>query len=415
MTQRTKAILIAASAAVLVIVLTVMALIQNGKDREREGAGSSDMSSAITAVKGDTEAGLSSTGSQENGNAENTPQDAPGEAVKIPGTWYSDRPDEDAITFAEDGTYVSTAWLSPGTYKVEGDTVVLTDEFGLVMNLTVKRQDKGTVLFSANQNYSHTYYASPELAKQGSESDSSNQAGIPADYKMVINQILPGGWISEDQSKEIVFKDQGFVLQNPGETDATTAENYTFSITDITFHESYYLVAMDVKNLGNGQASTLKDIKIAENQYGSFSLSAPSFPYQDTFNKSGPLAISGSLTDPNRFTGKVTEVPLFSEEEKKAIAAGIIGTWKGSVDPMLDGNVLHETFIFRADGRYSISYEGYSEKGRYSLILAENNGRYPHFLLLKSGEETKELPFNMNMIDQTMNFDDGDLPELQKQ
>ncbi|GIP52985.1 hypothetical protein [Paenibacillus vini] len=411
MPQRTKSILIAASAAVIVVVLIVIALIQNGKDRGTTDAESAETSTLATMAQVDKDE-ASSTGNQDGANARKVPG---GEEVKIPGTWYSDRSDEDAITFSEDGTYESTAWLAPGTYQVENETVTLTDKFGLVKELTVKWQDGGAVLFSDNQNYSHTYYASPELAKQGSGKGLSGDADIQADYKMIIDQLLPGSWISKDQRKEVVFKDQGFKLQNTGETDAAKADNYAFTITDISLHESYYLVAMEIKDLASGQTTTMDEMKIAENEYGSFSLSAESFPYQDTFNKTGPVAISGSLSDPNRFTGKVTEVPLFSEEEKKAIAAGIVGTWKGSVDPMRDGNVLHETFIFGADGKYSISYEGYSEKGSYSLVLAENNSLYPHLLLLKSGEETKELLFGMNMTDQTLDFESMDLPELQKQ
>lgn len=411
MYNRTKAILIAAAAAVIVIVLIVVAIIQNGKGKPMNDARSEASSETTVSAAENT----SFEADKGNASSEVEQSDNIGD-FNITGTWYSDRSDEDEITFSENGTYISSAWLAPGKYTVEGDQIILTDKFGTMKKLAIKTQDGETTLFSDNQSYSHTYYSTREMALSGSESGQVADGKIREDYKMVIGQILPGSWISSDQSTEAVFKDQGFVIKNIGESAASKEERFSYTITGIEFKDnSHFVVTMDVKNLGNGSTFTLKSLKIYENQIGSYSFDSPTFPYRDTFDKAGPVAISGSLTDPDRAKGEVTEVPLFDAEELKAVEKGVVGTWKGSVDPLRDGNVLNQTYVFKADKTYSISYDGFSESGTYTVTHDEKNALYPHTFILKSGEMMTKKIFKIDSGYQTITFEDMKSPELKKQ
>lgn len=435
MQHRTKAIFIAAVAALAVIVLLVVAIIKNGRDNITNDAQSTGLNAGVNeGINADLNAGLNSEGNagetaglidaaeaDATANTMQAVKDSNGE-VKVIGTWYSDRSDKDTITFSDDGSYISSAWLAPGQYEVKGEVITLTDTFGTAKEFIVKTQGAAIVLFSDNKTYSHTYYMTEELAEQSLKGKQPDGGTLQEYYRETINQLLPGSWISTDETTEVVFSAQGFIVKDyegklkKADKNAVPKANYAFTITEITSTESHYLVTMDVTDLDHKQTFTLEHIKIFENEAGSYTLYNKSFPYADTLDKSGPVAISGSLTDPNRYKGKVTVVPnVVTEEERAAIKKGFIGTWKGSVDPARDGNVLHQTYVFKSDGTYSMSYEGHKETGTYKLKHDYEDDLFPHTLILTTGGTTAEKIFNYNESDKIIRFYDMKMPELKKQ
>ena len=54
---------------------------------------------------------------------------APAARFNVTGVWYSNRKDYDTLTMM-DGKYKSSDWLTPGTYELSGDVVILKDQYG---------------------------------------------------------------------------------------------------------------------------------------------------------------------------------------------------------------------------------------------------------------------------------------------
>lgn len=329
---------------------------------------------------------------------------ANGGGSSVVGTWYSDKPD--MLTFAEDGTYQAAAWnggnawLSSGTYSVEGNTLTLTGSFD------------GTTILTIGQNEitgKYTYYSNEEKAlaaiKAAEDETAEDEANI---IPNTINKLL-GEWISLDGTTTCTFTDKSFTVHFLG-NDTTPEESL--------YYEYEILNDKQMTVTENGNKATYSYKLYEEN--GVWHFVSPVKAYASTYKKideqstaGGSSAASGTTEQP-----KVTErvisseknpdMSQYTEELNTYVKENIVGTWKGSFEEHPTA-ASYWSYVFSADGTYTFTDGSTTENGQYSIASDPNDNYYHSSLKLsfEDGERTVKFYFTttapMKMItdDQT--------------
>lgn len=219
-----------------------------------------------------------------------------GSSSKIVGTWYSDRPDNDILTLSKEGRYTSSVWLAPGAYTVEGDVLRLTDSFGTTKELLIQSHESGQVLFYENEPLSRTYFSSQELAQESLEANKPKELTPEELQTLVAGEIIPGEWISYDESTDLVITDKEITLNyhgaklKSGELIGAETVLYSYVIKEITqtldmLNEINYLVKMDLTEIGGEHIYRINTMRITKNKSGSYRFATNSFPYSVAFDK----------------------------------------------------------------------------------------------------------------------------------
>ncbi len=335
------------------------------------------------------------------GNTENSDNSS----SSVIGTWYSNKPD--MITFTEDGKYQAAAWnggnawLSSGTYTVEGSTLTLTGSYD------------GTTVLTIGQNEisgKYTYYSNEEAAKAAikvaEDQAAEDEANIIPD---TINKLL-GEWISLDDTTTCTFTDKSFTVHFLG--NSTTPE-------ESLYYEYEILSDKQMSVTENGNKATYSYKLYEEN--GVWYFVSPVKAYASTYKKGdeqsttgGSSAAAGSaesstVIDRVISSEKNPDMSQYTEELNTYVKENIVGTWKGTFEEHPTAASSYWSYTFKADGTYTFSDGSTNESGQYSIASDPNDNYYHSSLKLtfEGGERTVKFYFTttspMKMIteDQT--------------
>ncbi|GIP52980.1 hypothetical protein [Paenibacillus vini] len=213
------------------------------------------------------------------------------------GTWYSDKKDNDVLTILEDGRYASSGWLAPGRYTIEGDKISLTDTFGTTIELQIKEGGQGKELFFENEPLSHTYFTTEELAKQSQEAKKPKELTPEELNQLIAVDVLPGHWISNDGSTDLIITEDKITLNHHGIKDNKSGElegaitvEYTYTIEEITqksndFRSNYFVEMVMIKP-DNDFPYKINNMRIYEDsKTGKYKFTTLEFPISTSFEK----------------------------------------------------------------------------------------------------------------------------------
>lgn len=340
---------------------------------------------------------------------DSNPESGNNSGSSVIGTWYSDKPD--MITFTEDGKYQAAswnggnAWLSSGTYAIEGNTLTLTGSFDGTTVLTIDQSKENNKVIKGK----YTYYDNENAAKKAiqteEEQSAEDKANIVPD---TVNKLL-GEWVSLDGTTTCTFTDKSFTVHFLG-SDAAPEETLEY--------EYEVLNDKQMKITENGNQATYSYKLYEEN--GVWYFVSPVKSYASTYQKAdkqstsdGNSAAAGTpvnpqITDRVISSEKNPDMSQYAEELNTYVKENIVGIWKGTFEEH-PASTSYWSYEFKADGTYSFSNGNATESGQYSITSDPNENYYHSSLKLtfEGGERTVKFYFTttnpMKMIteDQT--------------
>lgn len=326
------------------------------------------------------------------------------------GTWYSDKPD--MLTFTEDGKYQAAAWnggnawLSSGTYAVEGNTLTLTGSYDGTTVLTIGQSEDNSKTISGK----YTYYSNEEAAKAAIKAAEDQAAEDEANIIPNTTNKLLGEWISLDGTTTCTFTDKSFTVHFLG--NSTTPE-------ESLYYEYEILSDKQMSVTENGNKATYSYKLYEEN--GIWYFVSPVKAYASTYKKgdeqstTGGSSAASSTAESTTITERVIsseknpDMSQYTEELNIYVKENIIGTWKGTFEEHPTAASSYWSYTFKADGTYTFSDGSTNESGQYSITSDPNDNYYHSSLKLtfEGGERTVKFYFTttnpMKMItdDQT--------------
>lgn len=313
---------------------------------------------------------------------------APAARFNVTGVWYSNRKDYDTLTMM-DGKYKSSDWLTPGTYELSGDVVILKDQYGEQKELHMVTEAGKDILLFDNGKYSHCYYRDqPETAPQ--ESILSNDAAAQSLAIGAAQQILTTGtWISDNGNTDMTFTATDYTMTYKG----MESQTRTYKIQDVILKDGDYVISWDI---GIPNEFTKTDTvqsgtaTIHPNESGYTITGAENFVYAYVYHNKADII----FTDPTECdspepvtetTGIRNDNPDNTDKKQEMfsqIDMILPGTWRGCLEDVPTDDSLYYTFTFHSDGTYIYSYGNTTEQGTFDVQHDSSDIKYPSSITL---------------------------------
>lgn len=320
----------------------------------------------------------------------------PGSSVSIVGTWYSDKPD--SMTFTKDGKYQGNswnggnAWLTSGSYSIDGSTLTLSGDLDGKTTLTISKDADGKTIISGKYNYYSTEADAKAKIAENKNQQSEDKANIVPN---TVNKLL-GEWTSLDGSTTCTFTEKSFTIHFKG--NSAVAE-------DSQYYEYEIISDTQMKVTQSGQTNTYS-YSLYDKDGVTYFVS-PIKAYASTYTKgsaqdnssgsgtsSAAAGTSGAnVKDTVISSVKNPDVSSYTDEQAAAVAAALLGTWKGTFDETPTADSVYWTYTFNADGTYSFSNSTANETGTYTVSNDPNDNYYHSALNLNTGKATKTVKF----------------------
>lgn len=223
------------------------------------------------------------------------------------GSWFSDRENGDILTFNEDGTFSSSAWLKNGTFSITGKTVYLTDALGMKKTLSVGSYEGSATLVYSDESSGHTYYrtqAELNEVKIARESVAAEEQEFNKDAVMKI--LTTGEWLSTN-GFTLSMTDTSFTVSKneshpnygkPAEFDFEPNVTYRYQIASIERGTNVDAFFIKVKVTDENGSERDTEFTIGLKGDNTYTLFSYAFPYAASFTKTvvldfdiGPMSI----------------------------------------------------------------------------------------------------------------------------
>ena len=303
-------------------------------------------------------------------------------ADSVVGTWYSDKPD--MLTFDKNGEYYAdswnggNAWLTSGTYTVDGNSVLLDGSLDGKTTLTFSTTADSPLILSGKYSYYGTEDAAKTAIKEGKQQTTKDQED------MIPNTVesLIGNWTSLDGTTTCTYTNTNFTVHYKGSA-TTTEESQTYDYQIV----SDSLMAVTQDGITNNYNYSLYE------KDGALYLNSPVKVYASTYKKddgqgktvvgAGIAGQEGSQDESSSYTAQLT---AYVEQE-------LIGTWKGTLDEPSSADSVYSSYTFQEDGSYTYSDGAATESGTYTVLCDAADMDYNGALTLTSATGSRTVKF----------------------
>ena len=214
------------------------------------------------------------------------------------GSWFSDRENGDILTFNEDGTFSSSAWLKNGTFSISGKTVYLVDALGMKKSLTIGNHEGSMTLIFSDESSRYIYYRTQEELNKVKAARESAAAETLAFNKDAVMKILTTGeWLSSNNFT-LSMTDTSFTIsKNENHPDYGKSAEYDwepsvtrqYQITSIERGTNVDAFFIDIKVTDENGIERNSDFTIGLKEDNTYTLFSHAFPYASSFTKTVAL------------------------------------------------------------------------------------------------------------------------------
>lgn len=169
-------------------------------------------------------------------------------AIVYQGTWYSNRADGMVVELKSDGTYTASAWLSKGTYSLDGDMMLLKDEKQGIKKFKLQTKSGQTVMYLNEANEEIYLYPNKELLQESE----NKQEEIDGDLVNLVNQkwsdiLYQNSWEAKTGNAKftITFYQDKYVQvkEDPDGKKETHTFNYRIVSQEVEEEKSTYKIS----------------------------------------------------------------------------------------------------------------------------------------------------------------------------
>lgn len=169
-------------------------------------------------------------------------------AIVYQGTWYSNRVDDMILELKSDGTYTASAWLTRGTYSLEGDMMLFKDKQQGTKKFKLQTKSGQTVMYLKEENDETYLYPNKELLQESE----NKQEEIDGDLTNLVNQkwsdiLYQNNWEAQtgDTKFTITFYQDKYVQvkENPDGKKETHTFNYRIVSQEVEEEKSTYKIS----------------------------------------------------------------------------------------------------------------------------------------------------------------------------